>query len=84
MVTLLGEYVDPSLFLTESIEKRSVLSKKEERNDVEEKEKDAQIISSMKVEIEALKLELSNKKESNKTKDASIESMKESPLRSLL
>jgi len=48
-----------------------------------EKEKDAQTISSMKEEIEALKLELSEEKESNKTKDASIENMKES-LRSLL
>ena len=58
-------------------------AKKEERDNVEEKEKDAQIISSIKEEIEALKLELSNEKESNKTKDASIENMKEL-LRSLL
>mmetsp|Transcript_38460 Transcript_38460/g.67493 ORF Transcript_38460/g.67493 Transcript_38460/m.67493 type:complete len:201 (-) Transcript_38460:78-680(-) len=48
-----------------------------------EKEKDAQTISSMKEEIEALKLELSEEKESNKTKDAGIENRKES-LRSLL
>jgi len=58
--------------------------KKEDWNNIEEKDKDAQIISKTKEEIEALKLGLSKEKGSNRTKDTSIENMLKESLRSLL